>query len=240
MVALIGAMATIAAATIGRQNGVEVGQQQALATAVREQSTAIAQVPAITQLAVTQVVVTQVAITQIAVTQVAVTQVLPSNTTLTPAPTATITAAEDVDTAPNSILGAGETWRQQGLTMTLASPTFGVTSCNGREDWGTWTVTLSNETDQDLVVGIDQNDFFLVDDNSQPTAFVILASDSTCWGYVGMRSPGYFELPTIKARSAVTANVYGIGRIDNQEWYRFGIRDGGRIQNASWQLTVPK
>lgn len=93
VVALIGAIATIAASVIGRQSGVEVGQRQAFATSGQERSTDIAQSPFFTQIVITQVAITQVVITQISVPQTdsvntqpspTITPVLPS---ITPIPT---------------------------------------------------------------------------------------------------------------------------------------------------------
>ncbi len=85
--ALIGAVALIVAAWIGRSSGVSTGREQAFATAEVKQSTSVAQV-AVTEIVITQVAITQISITQVAVTQIVATSPLAPTSTNMPEPTA--------------------------------------------------------------------------------------------------------------------------------------------------------
>lgn len=128
--ALIGAVAIILAAWIGRSSGVSVGREQALATAEVKQLTDI------TQVAVTQIVVTQIAVTQVAVTQIVATSppaptpepiVVVATPTSAPMPSAT---PEPNNTPAGSVLGEGDTWKQDGAELTLVKVDFGAKQTN--------------------------------------------------------------------------------------------------------------
>lgn len=128
--AVIGAIAVVLAAWIGRSSGVSVGREQALATAE------IQQIPALTQVNVTQVAITQIAVTQIAVTQIIATSppaptaepiVIVATPTSMPLPSAT---PEPDNTPAGSILGEGDTWKQDGAELTLVQVDFGAKQTN--------------------------------------------------------------------------------------------------------------
>lgn len=253
---IIGAVITAAAVIFAPQvvipNNITVKlEQAAIATA---QPTIVAQLqPTIDALRnQPQQVVTQV-VTQIVERQVTV--VPPTYTpypTYTPAPTTqpilvtatpTSIAPEGVDTPSGTTLSAGQTWYQQGLSMTLDAAVFEDTVCGGistpRSDWGTWSVELSNDTDQDLVVNIESTDFYLKDSRNQDAIYNIDYSDAPC-GYIGINPPGRINIKTLKAGSVVKMKVYGVGQVGTAEFFIFGIRDGGRIKNAAWQIDVPR
>lgn len=251
IIAVIGALGTVGGSYVGRTTGVSEGKEQARATATVQQATIVA-------VAAAQPTQTPVEITRI----VEATRIIEATRlieiTSTPGPTQTpievtriveVTATptsiapEGVDTLANTVLGVGQTWYQQGLSMTVDGVVFEDTVCGGisvpRSDWGTWNVDLVNNTNQDLVVNIDQTDFFLRDNRNQDAVYNILYSNEPC-GYIGIDPPGRINTKTIKAGSTVTMKVYGVGQVGDTQFFTFGIRDGGRIKNATWRIDVPR
>jgi len=101
--AIIGAIGLILAALIGRNTGVSTGKQEAFATAAIQQSTSVV-----------QEVVTQIVVTQIAITQV----VADSNLGQVPAQS---TPTMPPNTEEGSILNVGQTWRKDGLEITVST-----------------------------------------------------------------------------------------------------------------------
>ena len=160
--------------------------------------------------------------------------------TITPTPTATPLP----DTPPGSVLKIGDTWRQDGMSMRVDSLDLKASNCcdgfNCWAVWGIWHAVIKNETDHELVVDIDRGDFVLTDNRDQGAGLTLVAdgygscAPNPVWGN------GSVGAKMLEAGQEMGFRVYGTGDIGDREWYRFGVIEAGRLQNARWQFDIPR
>lgn len=116
--AIITAGGVIVAAIIAGIIGRNAGQQQAFATAVQQQASAVAAAPTpdpVTQVAVTQVSITQIVVTEVAITQIVVTEIVATS----PPVVVTATLPPPTPIPENPPLNVGESLKQEDVSLTL-------------------------------------------------------------------------------------------------------------------------
>ncbi|MBV9789044.1 MAG: hypothetical protein JOZ51_12760 [Chloroflexi bacterium] len=160
-------------------------------------------------------------------------------TSLPPTPTSEITA-------DGSVLEVGQTWNSNGISATLSEFKLLDQPCDrGWPQWGVWTITISNNTKDDLAIGLTTEDTYLVDDSGESVRYYVMpAENEYCTVY---RSGGYWIDPpgqiaysSINSGQRIKIRVYGVDGIEQRQWFEFGIRDAGRIQNAKWRINIPR
>jgi hypothetical protein len=152
--------------------------------------------------------------------------------------TPTLSTSEGDNTPPGTVLDVGETWYIQGVSVEVSDFRFTNSECVNKDDWGEWIVTIENNTDQDLFVGITQEDLFFIDDKGNDAGFYI-TSHTNCTVF-DPPAPGRVNLPALQKDETYVYRVYGLGSLEDRQWFEFGIRDAGRIQNARWRIEIPR
>jgi len=225
--AVIVALGTILGALVGRSSGVSTGQQQgqqeAFATAAVQQATTVAQG------AVTQITETRIAITQVAITQVSVTQIIgtsqPIVVTATPEPTVPLVG----DTPPGTILTVEQTWKSNGIELTLVSREFIVGQM--LLQW-----RLKNNTVQELSVKYDSGNFSAKDNLGNPLSiYGFRDAGEICFPVNRILQPGE-SIMNSYCKQPLTIGV----DLNNKQITEIIVTatDISRIERAQWKIPI--
>jgi hypothetical protein len=101
--------------------------------------------------------------------------------------------------------------------------------------WSKWQMVIKNQTDQDLLMNIDDSDFFMEDDQGNP-AGLIITTNGRCVKDSEFLSRIPLDVRIMKAGEELRLWGWGLGRIEDRQWYHFGITEAGRIEKAVWQF----
>ncbi len=167
---------------------------------------------------------------------------IPPSTTpvpLTATPTITPTAAFVPDTPPSATLKPGETWRQNNMMLTLQRQKFAEVSCGGFLEFD---LTLENFEPNELVVNWRGDDVAVKNDQDIPypqTLFQPSPATTDCARYIPL--PGASFLPALGGRKTFGITVQARGQLDDKVNKIFVVvAKAGRVQNAKWEITVPR
>lgn len=148
------------------------------------------------------------------------------------------------DTLEGSVISMDEIWRQNSLTAAISDFNLNGFKCKSWSVWGQWNVTITNNTKQNLLLNLNTEDLSLIDDTGKSTMYYVVPADYQYCNLITppdyiMQPPGNIDIINIPSNSSVKIRVYGVGKIDNEEYYIFGIKDAGRIRNARWRIVIP-
>jgi hypothetical protein len=153
--------------------------------------------------------------------------------------TPTLPTSEGGDTPPGTVLEFGQIWQQGGMSMQVSDFRFTDTKCNLMGDWGEWKMTITaDDIEEDFIVtDITQREFFLVD-NEGIEARVYITQGDDCPGW--FEAPDLSDLRRLAKGETHSYRVYGLGSLQDRQWFEFGIRKGGRIEDARWRIDIPR
>lgn len=163
---------------------------------------------------------------------------LPTTTpepTLTPEPTPTPLA----DTPADSILKPGESWRQDGMELSLAYYTF-LPKCVGY--FLEFGFVISNNTDAEIVTTISGDDFVLSDDRGKTYGGEdVRAQQRECISGLYIDPASEAKIRALAPRRSVMLRFFVEGELGKDvNKFVITVAKAGRIRNAVWEIETPR
>lgn len=113
-------------------------------------------------------------------------------------------------------------------------------SLNSWHLWGVWHVVIENEAGVGLVVDITGDDFFLTDNRDKSADSYVLMEDYNSCSANPFWGTGSVDVKLLEAGQELRIRAYGSQYIEDREWFEFGVREAGRIENARWRIEIPR
>ncbi len=171
--------------------------------------------------------------------------------TFTPEPTATPvpTVTPIPDNGAGDVLQIGQTWRQNGVEITVmfARKDYICPAYNGPwHVWGEWQVIIKNTAKEAVTAELNEAVFFLRDeDNVEDTPYVVAEkgggrSYSGCYrNDLAIHRHGVLDLQILNPDEQVKLKVYGRGDLGERRAFTFGMtKIGDRVTNAMWYVEI--
>jgi hypothetical protein len=105
---------------------------------------------------------------------------------------------------------------------------------SGHYVWGRWDVVIENHTGHELLINLDEEDFFLTDDSGRASPFTVKGSDDC------VPDRNRANVPFLKSGEEIRLYVFATRRLEDQEWFEFGAAKVGRVENARWRFDIPR
>ena len=158
---------------------------------------------------------------------------------MTATPTVTPTVAFVPDTSADTTLKPGETWRQQNMMLTLQKRKFAEVSCGGFLEF---ELLLENFEPDDIIVNWRGDDVTVKNDQELPFPQVLFQpspATADCAKYIPLQGASF--LPALGGRKTFGITVQVRGQLDDKVNKIFVVvAKAGRIQNARWEIPVPR
>lgn len=171
--------------------------------------------------------------------------------TSTPEPTATPvpTVTPIPDNRAGDVLQIGQTWRQNGIevTVTFAQKDYLCKSYSGSwQVWGEWQVIIKNTTKDSVRAELNEASFFLRDQNSIEDTPYVVAEKAGGRMYSGcyrndlpIHRRGVLDLQMLSPEEQVELKVYGRGDLGERRAFTIGMYEiGDRVTNATWYVEI--
>lgn len=140
------------------------------------------------------------------------------------------------NTAPESILAAGESWLQDGVELSIDNPTF-IPGCNGVFGFD---MSISNLTATELLLDFQGDDVSLLDDYRRNY------SGQDIWWEVGTRSDSCYtstfddlSIRALEPNARLTIAVRVASRDCSPSDFRLTFNGKGLIKYARWTISLP-
>ena len=143
----------------------------------------------------------------------------------------------DSNKPPGSVLQPGQTWSQGGMELTLSKPSF---TPNCRNAFLEFNLNLVNNSGSDLVTNINSSDITLQMNGETFSKYNWIGNNYKLTG-CGIFRANKFEIRSLKAGENKKFKFIFLGRVDPQaEKVVVQVKKAGRIQNAKWEIPVPR
>ena len=144
----------------------------------------------------------------------------------------------DSNKPSGTVLQPGQTWSQEGMELTLSKPSF-TPGC--REAFLEFDMNLVNNSGTDLVTNINGSDIALQMNGETISKYRWVTQSKPAYNLCAGRSGNLLEIRSLKAGENVKFNLMFLGRVDPQaEKVVVQVKKAGRIQNAKWEIPVPR
>ncbi|MEW5720268.1 MAG: hypothetical protein AB1817_16715, partial [Chloroflexota bacterium] len=158
---------------------------------------------------------------------------------LTATPMIAPTAIIVPDTLAGATLKPGETWRQNNMMLTLQRQRFAEVSCGGFLEFD---LTLENFEPGEIVVNWRGDEVTVKNDQDIPypqTLFQPSPATTDCARYIPLQGASF--LPALGGRKTFGITVQVRGQLDDKvNKIIVIVAKAGRIQNARWEIPVPR
>ncbi len=155
--------------------------------------------------------------------------------TFTPEPTPTPLP----DTPAGSILKPKESWRQNGMELSLDYYTF-LPKCAGY--FLEFRFVVKNNTDAEIVTTISGDDFVLSDDTGRTyQGDDVRAQFSECISNVYIYPASRTKISALAPRQSVMIRFFVVGELGKDvNKFVITVAKAGRIRDAVWEIEVPR
>ena len=143
----------------------------------------------------------------------------------------------DSNKPPGTVLQPGQTWSQEGMELTLSKPSFTPDCGDGFLEFN---MNLVNNSGSDLVTSINGSDIALQMNSETVSKYRWVENNPNPIGCGGF-GPNRLEIRSLKAGENTKLEFIFLGRVDPQaEKLIVEVKKAGRIQNAKWEIPVPR
>ena len=163
----------------------------------------------------------------------------PTSAPIQPTPTLTPTVTFLPDTSAGVTLNPDETWRQQNMMLTLQKQKFAEVSCSGFLEFD---LVLENFEPGEIVVNWRGDDISVKNDQDIPYPLVLFQPSpkvADCAKYIPLQGASF--LPALGGRKTFGITIQVRGQLDDKvNKIYVVVAKAGRIQNAKWEIPVPR
>lgn len=146
----------------------------------------------------------------------------------------------NLDKPAGTVLQPGQSWSQGGMELTLNKPSF-TPDC--REAFLEFDMNLVNNSGTDLVTNINGSDIALQMNGETASKYRWDTNNqrlNRCRNYTAQQ-PNKLEIRSLKTGENVKLNFMFLGRVDPEaQKVVVEVKKAGRIQNAKWEIPVPR
>jgi hypothetical protein len=163
----------------------------------------------------------------------------PTSAPIQPLPILTPTVTFLPDTSIGATLKPDETWRQQNMMLTLQRQKFANVECGGFLEFD---LVLENFEPSEIVVNWRGDDISAKNDQDIPFPLALFQPSpkvADCAKYIPLQGASF--LPALGGRKTFGITIQVRGQLDDKvNKIYVVVAKAGRIQNARWEIPVPR